>query len=99
MMEYNQIAKQMIDLQKTAFTNGYDLMAMIQDQAASATEAMMSQASLVPEDGRKAVKRWINACQEERDRFKSYVDAGFASLEKHFATERQGTPAKSAAGK
>lgn len=99
MMEYNQIAKQMIDFQKIAFTNGYDLMAMIQDQAASATEAMMNRAGFLPEEGRKAMKSWINVCQEERDRFKSYVEAGFASLEKRFPKERQSAPAKSAAEK
>ena len=99
MMEYNQIAKQMIDFQKIAFTNGYDLMAMIQDQAASATEAMINQASFLPEEGRNAMKRWINVCQEERGRFKSYVEAGLAGLQKHLTKERQGAPAKSAAEK
>jgi len=71
MMEYNQIAKQAIDFQKNAFESGYNVVARAQDQAAEAVETMMNQTSLVPEDGRQAIKSWINACQEERNRFES----------------------------
>ncbi|GAB6904667.1 conserved hypothetical protein [Desulfosarcina cetonica] len=99
MMEHSQIARQMLDLQKIAFTNAYDFVAMVQNQAASSTKAMMSRANLLPEEGRKAMTSWINTCQEERDRFKSYVEAGFASLEKRFPQEDQPAPGKPAAEK
>lgn len=99
MMEHNQIARQMIELQKITFTNAYDFVAMVQKQAASATEAMMRRANLLPEEGRKVMMSWIDACQEERDRFKSYVEAGFASLEKRFTKESQCAPAKPTAEK
>ncbi|MBC2744925.1 MAG: hypothetical protein HGJ93_18345, partial [Desulfosarcina sp.] len=49
MMEYNQITKQAIDFQKSIFTNGYNAVAMIQDQAVAAVDTMMNQTSLVPE--------------------------------------------------
>jgi hypothetical protein len=94
MMEYNQIAKQAIDFQKTAFTNWYNAVAMVQDQATSAMEAMMNQTSLVPEEGRKAIKSWVSACQEERNRFKSYVEDSFTGLEKGLAKESKSTTAK-----
>ena len=97
MMEFNQIAKQTVDFQKTAFTNWFDAVALVQDQAASTMETMINQGNLVPEEGRKAIKSWANACQEERGRFKSYVEAGFASLEKHFIKKDKSTPAKPAA--
>jgi hypothetical protein len=94
-LEYNQIAKQAIDFQKISFSSWYNAMAMVQDQAASAVDMMMDQSSLVPKEGREAIKNWVNACQEERDRFKTYVEEGFSGLEKHLAKEIKATTAKS----
>jgi hypothetical protein len=94
MMEYNQIAKQTIDFQKTSFKSGYDAVAKIQDQAAEAVEMMVNQNSLVTEEGRQAVKSWIKACQEERNRFKSYVEDSFSGLEMLLAGERKSAPKK-----
>ena len=94
MMEHNQITKQAIDFQKTAFNSWYNAVTMVQDQAAGAVETMMNQTSLVPEDGRQAIKTWLNACQEERNRFKSYVEDSFSGLEKHLAKESKSVSAK-----
>ena len=95
MMEYNQIAKQAIDFQKNAFESGYNVVSRVQDQAAEAVETMLNQTSLVPEDGRQAIKSWVNACQEARNHFKSYVEDGFSGLEKHLAPESKIVPVKS----
>ena len=95
MMEYNQITKQAIDFQKTAFNSWYNAVTMVQDQATSAVETMMNQTSLVPEDGRQAIKSWVNACQEERNRFKSYVEAGFSGFEKHLTPKSKAAPVES----
>ena len=46
MMEYNQIAKQTIDFQKSAFISGYDAVARAQDQTAEAVEMMLNKTSL-----------------------------------------------------
>jgi hypothetical protein len=94
MMTYNQFAKQAIDSQKSSFIKGYDAVAKVQDQAAEAVEMMMNQTSLVPEEGRQAIKSWITACQEERNRFKSYVEDGFSSLEKRLAGKSKSVSAK-----
>ena len=94
MMEYNQITKQAIDFQKTAFNSWYNAVTMVQDQATSAVETMMNQTSLVPEDGRQAIKSWVNACQEERNRFKTYVEDSFSGLEKNLARMSKKTPAQ-----
>ena len=95
MMEYNQITKQAIDFQKSAFNSWYNAVTMVQDQAAAAVETLMNQTSLVPEDGRQAITSWVGACQAERDRFKSYVVDSFSGLEKHLAQKGKSTPAKS----
>ena len=94
MMAYNQIAKQAIDFQKSSFTSWYNAMTMVQDQAAAAVDTMMNQTSLVPEEGRQAIKTWVNACHDERKRFKSYVEDSFSGLEKNLARESKSTSAK-----
>jgi len=91
-MEYNQFTKQAIDFQKTAFNSWYNAMTMVQDQAVAAVETMMNQTSLVPEDGRQAIKSWVSACQEERNRFKSYVDDSFSGLENRFTKKSKRAP-------
>ena len=95
MMEYNQITKQAIDFQKSFFMSGYNAVAMVQDQATEAMDKMINQTSLVPEEGRQAIKSWVNACQEERNRFKSYVEAGFSGFEKHLTPKSKAAPAES----
>ncbi len=84
-MEYTEITKQVIDFQKMSFANLYNAIAMVQDQTTSAMDIVLSQSTWVPEDGRKVVQGWLSACQEERDRFKSYVDGSFSSVEKYLA--------------
>ncbi len=94
MMEYNQIAQKAIDFQKSSFKSGYDAVARVQDQAAEAVDTLMNQTSLVPAEGRQAIKNWVNACQEERKRFKSYVEGSFSGLEKNLARESESVSAK-----
>jgi hypothetical protein len=88
-MEYNQITKQVIDFQKMSFLNWYDTMAMLQDQATSTMNMVLQQNTWWPEEGRKAIQSWVDACQKERGRFKSYVDEGFTGLEKFVAEEKR----------
>jgi hypothetical protein len=95
MTPYNQIAKQVIDFQKTSFSSTFDAMATLQDQAVSAVDAALDQATWLPDDGRKAIRGWVDVCQEERDRFKSYVDDGFNGLQKYLGNVKTtGTKAK-----
>lgn len=88
MTSYNQIAKEVIDFQKTSFSSMYDAVATLQDQAVDAVDTMLDQTTWLPEEGRKAIRSWVDACQEERDRFKSYVDGGFNGLVKYLGTEK-----------
>jgi polyhydroxyalkanoate synthesis regulator phasin len=92
MMEYNQIVKQAVVFQKNLFENTYNTVAKVQDQTAETVDTLMNQTNLVPEEGRQVVKTWVNACQEERDRFKAYVEEGFSGLEKRFAQESKTVP-------
>ena len=93
-MEYNQITKQVIDFQKLSFDNWYSAVTMVQDQAASAVDLMLDQATWIPEEGRQAMLGWISVCQEERDRLKTYMDQSFSSIEKYMAEGKKVTSVK-----
>ena len=81
MFDPSQAVKQVIGLQKGVLTSWYDAVSNAQDQAVSAMDLVLDQAGVVPEEGRKALSTWVNACQQERGRLKSYMDAGFSNLE------------------
>jgi len=81
-MEYRQINKCVIDFQKMYFDNWYSAVTVVQDQVASTIDKMLNQATWIPEDGRNAIQNWVKAAQDERVRFKSYIDKGFAVFEK-----------------
>lgn len=93
-MEYTEITKQVIDFQKMSFSNWYNAVAMVQDQTTSAMDMVLNQSTWVPEEGRKAVQGWLDACEQERNRFKAYVDEGFTSMEKYLATGKKAASAK-----
>ncbi len=94
MMPYKQITKQVVDFQKTSFTSWYDAVALMQDQATSAVDTMLDQTTWIPEEGRQAILSWVNVCQEERDRLKTYIDDGFSGIEKQLSGMKKAATAK-----
>lgn len=94
MMPYKQIAKQVVDFQKSSFTSWYDAVALMQDQATSAVDTMLDQSTWIPEEGRQAILSWVNVCQQERDRLKTYIDDGFSGIENQLAGTKKTAPAK-----
>jgi hypothetical protein len=43
----------------------------------------------MPEEGRKAVQSWLKACQQERDRFKTFVGEDLSNHEKLLIAENE----------
>lgn len=95
-MAYNQIAKQVIDFQKTSFSSWFDAVSLMQNQAVSTLDTMLDQSTWVPEEGRQAISSWINVCEQERDRFKRYIDDSFTGAEKLVAPAKKSAAAKTA---
>ncbi len=95
MIKAHQLAQQMINFQKVSFFSCYDAAAKMQNQASSAVDKMLAQAIWIPKEGRQAISNWTDIYQEERNRFKTYVEKSFTNFEKCFAEETIATPAKS----
>jgi len=84
-MEPKQIAKQMVDFNKTAFDNSFEAMAVIQDQTEKMVNALMQQTTFFPEEGKKLITDWIKTYKKGREEFKTAADENFKKVESFFA--------------
>ncbi|MBT8342239.1 MAG: hypothetical protein HKP58_15680 [Desulfatitalea sp.] len=83
-MEYGQVAKRMLNMQKSSFDHWFNTVSLVQNQAESTVDMVLNQAAWLPENGRNAIQSWMSVCQKERGRFKTYMDNGFVAFEKAF---------------
>lgn len=84
-MDPKQIAKQMIQFNKTAFDNTFDAMTVLQEQTEKMIAMWMDQAPLIPVEGKKAINDWLKAYKKGRVDFKAAVDENYKKVEKFFA--------------
>ncbi|MBE9569305.1 MAG: hypothetical protein IMF11_01650 [Proteobacteria bacterium] len=89
-MEPREIAKQMIDFQKTTFDNTYNAMILLQDQAEAMVNTFLGQSISLPEEGEKLFNVWGKAYKKGRvDYMKAVdkaVDESFKRVEDFFDT-------------
>lgn len=81
-METPQIAKQMINFQKTVFDNSFNALTTVQDQTETMVNNFVNQFPWVTEDGKKQMKETSGYIKKARDDFKKAVDDGYAQFEK-----------------
>ena len=78
------IAKQMIDLQRTSIEGMIGNAIVFWDQMENAWNMFLNQASWVPEEGKKALREWIDSNKKGCETIKDAVNNGYASLGKCF---------------
>ena len=83
-MDHKQIAKQMIQFNKTAFDNSFNAMAMVYEQNEKMVSTFLTQATWMPAEGQKAIKDWMTAYRTGCDDFKKLVDDNYAKVEDFF---------------
>ena len=93
-MQANPITKQVLDVQKGAFSSWYGAMSSLQEQAALTVDTMLNQATWIPDEGRQGILSWVSAWKSEGDRFKTYVEECYSDLEKRLVQEIRTAPAK-----
>jgi hypothetical protein len=84
-MDQKQIAKQMIQFNKTAFDNSFNAMLMVYQQNEKMVGSFMDQATWLPEEGKKAIDDWLTAYKKGCDDFKKLVDENYQKVEEFFA--------------
>lgn len=83
-MDQKQVFKQMVDFNKVAFNNAFNAMVMVQDQTEAMANTMLNQAAWLPEEGKKALKDWVDAFKKGRETYKQSVDDAFKKVEDYF---------------
>ncbi|MBL0715618.1 MAG: hypothetical protein JJV98_18165 [Desulfosarcina sp.] len=84
-MDQKQMARQMLQFNKTAFDNTFNAMTMVYDQNEKMVGTFLQQATWLPEDGRKAISDWMEAYKKGCDDFRKQVDENYQKVENFFA--------------
>jgi hypothetical protein len=84
-MDPKQIAKQMIQFNKTAFDNTFSAMTVLQEQTEKMMGMYLDQAPLLPAEGKKAINDWLKAYKKGREDFKTAVEENYKKVEDFFA--------------
>jgi len=87
MMDQKQIAKQMVQFNKTAFDNSFKAMSLVYEQHEKMMDACMGQANWMPEEGQKALKDWMASYKKGCEDFKKMVDENYAKVEAYFGED------------
>ena len=83
-MDNLQIAKQMINFNKTAFDSNFSAMTMVYEQNEKMVETFLNQATWMPAEGKKAIKDSLAAYLDSCNDFKKIVDDNYAKVEAYF---------------
>jgi polyhydroxyalkanoate synthesis regulator phasin len=87
-MEYNEIFKQMIRFNKTAFDSSYNAMESLQEQTEKMVNSFIQQATWLPEEGKKVTADWIKAYKKACEDFKKTVEENFKRVEDFFSSSK-----------
>ena len=87
-MDSSQIAKQMIDFQKSTFDNMYNSMVMLQDHTEKLVGTLGEQATWVPEESSRVVTQWTEIYKKSRNDFKVAMDDIFSNIEQLLTAEK-----------
>ncbi len=84
MFEPNQMLKQMLDFNKTAFDNSFKAMSTIADQNEKMMNTFLAQANWLPEEGRKVIQEWVDAYRKGCQDFKKTADENYKKVADFF---------------
>jgi hypothetical protein len=91
-MDQMQIAKQMMEFNKTAFDNSFNAMLALQDQTEKLVLSFLEKAAWFPDEGKKAMNEWMMNYKKGREDFKSAADESYLKVAEYFTqTEKQQT--------
>lgn len=85
MTEQKKLFKQMIDFQKATFDNSFNALTTLQEQGEKMVNTFLEKAVFLPEEGKAAVKKWVDAYKEGRTKYKDAVDQNFKKVEDYFS--------------
>lgn len=84
-MDQKQIARQMLQFNKTAFDNSLNAMTMVYEQNEKMIGTFLEQATWLPGEGKKAISDWMQAYKKGCEDFKKQVNDNYEKVEAFFA--------------
>jgi uncharacterized coiled-coil DUF342 family protein len=84
-MDQKQIAKQIIELNKTVLDNTFATTVALQDQTEKLVFRFLDKIQWIPEDGKKAINDWVKAYKNRREDFKASADERYKKVADYFA--------------
>ena len=87
MEQFNTI-KQMVQLNKNAFDQGYNAMDMLRNQNEKMTNSFLAQATWMPEEGKKLIRDWVKAYKKGCQDFKKTADENYKKVDEFFASAK-----------
>jgi len=93
-MDQKQIARQMMEFNKTAFDNSFSAMSALQDQTEKLVVSFLDKAAWFPEEGRKAVNDWVVSYKKGREDFKKTADESYQKVADYFVREEKQSKTK-----
>lgn len=93
-MDQKQIAKQMLEFNKTVFDNTFNAIVMIQDQAEKLASGVLEKAPWFPEEGKKSISQLVNTYKKAREDFKTASDESYKKIGDYFANTLEDIAAK-----
>ena len=93
-MDQKQIAKQMMEFNKTAFDNTFNAMTALQDQTEKLVFQFLEKAQWFPEEGKKAINEWVKAYKKGREDFKGSADSSYKKVSEYFDKPEKGETSK-----
>ena len=92
-MDQKQIAKQMIDFNKTTFDNTFNAMTILQDQTEKLVFRFLEKAQWFPEKGKEVINEWVKAYKKGREDFKAAADDNYKKVTDYFSkAEKEEVP-------
>lgn len=83
-MEQKQIARQMMEFNKTAFDNSFSAMSALQDQTEKLVLSFLNKAVWFPGEGKKAINDWVLSYKKGREDFKASADESYKKVADYF---------------
>ena len=84
-MNNKVILKQVVQFNKTVFDNAFKAMNLAQEQGEKMLNALLDQATWLPEEGKKTITDWLKAYKKGMDDFKKALDEQYKKVDDFFA--------------
>ena len=93
-MEPRTIAKQAMDYHRAAVESSFDAMLLLHEQTGRMADAFLAQARVLPTEGTKVLREWLQAQKQGCEDLKRTVDENFKAVVAFLADSGKAEKAK-----